>query len=667
MRLLRNDFGLLKHLRPYPSRIAWSLLIVLLILTQQNCGPGFVTDEPSLVAGGQLGNDGNNPQASNPTGNGHPENVLLPSSTPVPDPTSPPPSPPNPVLPVPQVCTPQAIRECTIAHGQGRQTCNAQGTAWGNCQVESCNTGYSFNGSNCVPSNCSNGATNPPSCNSCASGQYFDGSRCLSQACSPDSVRSCSMPNGQGQQTCNAQGTAWSSCQVTTCNDGYQPQGNQCVQVRCTNNATNFPACNQCASDRIWVDDGCRTLSEISHPCPESAYGGFQCYQKKFTISSGYSYQVLLRWNRHNQSSQGTVIWVSGGDGSRAWRTLYAPQAASVQDDWEKAGYRSVELQFLDVGGQQDLNNGYWRYAGGYLRAGELYFEVLKFINQYLKSGSFLNHIGISNGSMVAATAMAYFGADQYLNRVIFHAGPFLPDVKKACRSDHFASFALLGGKRELWFNYLSFWSSGSGAMNPCQALPQNLSILAGNAKTLYPRTAVHTMMGALEATQGFSEWIYHSHESWYQQIVAAEKTYLFNPSLGHEMDWNEVRNHGLKSAPSALPPDIKFYFTDVRNGSIEVRQIRAHQPIHAVVTGLSSGEEAAACWAENVNYEEYCGNPRNWISLPHPDWSYQNGRWLASWDRADRIGVAGKMYTGAWIRKRTGQKSLFSLQILPP
>lgn len=575
-RLSLNRFRSSQAIGPKPNQIAWGVLLLLTIVTQQNCGPAFKVDDTSLHSAQYVSEPGNS-QDPNSLGNNR-ENL--------PPPTNQPPL-TNPTLPNSQLCPPYSTRSCLVTNGQGLQTCSSDGMSWGNCQV-------------------------------------------------------------------------------TSCQSGYQIQGNQCVEARCANQAINFPTCNQCASDKIWSNNACMTIDQLSSPCPEASYSNFRCYQRVFTIASGHSYQVRIRWNRGGQSSNGTVLWVSGGDGSKVWRELDA-RAAAIQDEWRNQGIRSVELQFIDgitSSGGNDLNTGYWRHAGGYQRSSAAYFEALKFVHQYLRQGSFLNHIGGSNGTMVAAYALAYYSADQYLNRVIFHAGPFLPDMRKACSPRHFASFDRSSDVKAIIYNFLSHWIFGGPGRDPCQDLNTS-SILGLGARHIYPSLAIHSMMGEKEMGNGFGAWIIHSHESWFHQVVAAEKTYLYNRNLGHEMDWDEIRRHGIKSPPAGLSGEVRFYFTNSPGGNVAISQVSASQPIYGVVTGVGV-DEGAACWAEESNFEEYCGNPRNWSPMPNRDWSYQNGRWLAAWPQAGQIGQSGKTYRGAWMRTRTGQKGEFSLKIVP-
>ncbi len=50
------------------------------------------------------------------------------------------------------------------------------------------------------------------------------------QVCSPGATQSCSIANGSGQQTCNAAGSEWNDCQVTSCNTNFVQSGNRCIQ-----------------------------------------------------------------------------------------------------------------------------------------------------------------------------------------------------------------------------------------------------------------------------------------------------------------------------------------------------------------------------------------------------------------------------------------------------
>ena len=128
-----------------------------------------------------------------------------------------------------------------------------------------------------------------------------------------------------------------------------------------------------------------------------------------------------------------------------------------LQDKFSAQNIRSVELQFIDRHPSSENILGYGRFAGGYRRASAVYFEALKFVHQYLRQG-FLNHFGGSNGAVVAPYALAYYGADAYLNRVLFHAGPFFPAGVKPVVQIILQVLISLLCKNQNFFNYLSSW-----------------------------------------------------------------------------------------------------------------------------------------------------------------------------------------------------------------
>jgi hypothetical protein len=87
---------------------------------------------------------------------------------------------------------------CTIANGTGNATWS--GIAYGSCTLATCNPGY-----------------------------YISGNSCLAQVCSPNSVASCPITNGTGQETCDTLGDAYGSCVLATCNSGYINSSGTCV------------------------------------------------------------------------------------------------------------------------------------------------------------------------------------------------------------------------------------------------------------------------------------------------------------------------------------------------------------------------------------------------------------------------------------------------------
>ncbi|MCB1144354.1 MAG: hypothetical protein KDK54_19025 [Leptospiraceae bacterium] len=117
---------------------------------------------------------------------------------------------------------------CSISNGTGQQTW-ANG-AWGICQVVSCNSGYQISGNSCI--------TQTPICNP---GYHLENSSCMTD------TKSCSITNGLGQQTwVNG---SWGTCQVVSCNYGYEISSNQCILKTITCPSGQHVENNQCVSN----------------------------------------------------------------------------------------------------------------------------------------------------------------------------------------------------------------------------------------------------------------------------------------------------------------------------------------------------------------------------------------------------------------------------------
>lgn len=128
-------------------------------------------------------------------------------------------------------------------------------------------------------------------------------------------------------------------------------------------------------------------MDNIGSPCPEVEYRQFLCLNKNLTSQEGLIYNVNFRWNRVHKESQGTIVWVLGGDGRGKWRTDFK-ESAVIQDDFDTANsIRSVEVEFLDAPTNVDVSGGYWKYPRGYYSAASAYMAALQFVSTYLKKG----------------------------------------------------------------------------------------------------------------------------------------------------------------------------------------------------------------------------------------------------------------------------------------
>ncbi|MBC7429893.1 MAG: right-handed parallel beta-helix repeat-containing protein [Bacteriovorax sp.] len=123
-------------------------------------------------------------------------------------------------------------QNCIVANGSGSQTWN--GTSYGNCIVNTCNTNYSNINNSCVSNSraCSvvNGTGSQNwggdawgicSVNSC-NPNYIK----TNNACVPSS-QACSIASGTGSQTWN--GSSWGACTINTCGTNYTKINNVCV------------------------------------------------------------------------------------------------------------------------------------------------------------------------------------------------------------------------------------------------------------------------------------------------------------------------------------------------------------------------------------------------------------------------------------------------------
>ena len=154
------------------------------------------------------------------------------------------------------VCTPNACNvgaqiTCSENNGIGVKTCNSTGTGFGACVFSACVSGNNLQGGVCIANSCTpntqqmrcsmdngNGfqlcnaqGTGYGACvlNSCTTGFNLQGGLCVANTCNPGSKLSCSFPNGTGSISCNASGTGYDACQVTACDSDSNLQNGLCV------------------------------------------------------------------------------------------------------------------------------------------------------------------------------------------------------------------------------------------------------------------------------------------------------------------------------------------------------------------------------------------------------------------------------------------------------
>lgn len=130
----------------------------------------------------------------------------------------------------------------------------------------SCDNNVCTNGATNYPScnnnACTNGATNAPDCTTCPSGQTMVNGQCANSctngATNPPTCTTCpaaqTMVNGQCINSCANGATNAPTC--STCPAGRTMVSGQCV-VACTNGATNAPQCNSCPYGQVFNGTSC--------------------------------------------------------------------------------------------------------------------------------------------------------------------------------------------------------------------------------------------------------------------------------------------------------------------------------------------------------------------------------------------------------------------------
>lgn len=398
-------------------------------------------------------------------------------------------------------------------------------------------------------------------------------------------------------------------------------------------------------------------LDQLQQNCPEPEYRNFKCLNKVLRTQEGLDYAVTFRWNRIGQESNGTVIWVLGNNGKGVWRAF--PGSAPIQDDFDRnKNIRSVEIDFTDAPKTTGNSGGYWSHGGGYYSAAQAYMAAVAYVVANLKSGAFLNHVGGSNGTMVAAYSLSHFGAGQYVDRFILHAGPFLPDLQEACDTNHFASFSKSPSMYQNIIEIMGTWTYLDASKNVCADSSVNtinrLSVLKNSVKS-YPQNGIHVVMGEKEKTEGFGDWILQSNFSWYSQIEAAEKTREVISSIGHEMYWLSVASFASRPKPSPMGAAPSLTFSTTRDGAATT-QVAANSKVYGVVRNIDASS-AQACMAESARIAD-CSNPHNWTSFPNADWKFDGSVWRSEFT-PQQLGItAGKSFIGFNINTRTGQRT---------
>lgn len=321
--------------------------------------------------------------------------------------------------------------------------------------------------------------------------------------------------------------------------------------------------------NKVGVDDSALSTSGIprgtsdvfaadkSTPdCENPSLAGWKCLKTAITTYDGKKYNILLKWTRPNKKSVATIFLGFGGDGN--YEPINDPlQRTLFKQLDELDGIRTVSLQMIDPAPPGQTQSGYWIYGGGYHNLGQIFMAAYaEAIKNNLIHGQYTNYYGGSNGSMMLASAMARYNADMYFDRVVFQAGPFLPDLKNACNKFSKSSFHRSPPeKAKFVINIMSVWSFiFPEKQDLCDPnTPDNMSLLKADSKTNYPNTSFHVIMGAKEVTDPFGQWILDSNEEWYLSVKAKFKERIVRPYVGHDTSYEDTRRF-LKLAPNEIP-----------------------------------------------------------------------------------------------------------------
>lgn len=289
--------------------------------------------------------------------------------------------------------------------------------------------------------------------------------------------------------------------------------------------------------------------------CTLPVQAGWKCLKTTIKTLEGNSYNILLKWNRPNQKSKGTVFYGIGGAGMG--ESLEDAPSKAVMDQLDKIDQiRIVALEMLDPNASFPLAGGYWIHGGGYETLAQIFMATLELaIKKNLIHGNFTNYMGGSNGSMLLASAMARYNADTYFDRVVFQMGPFLPNLANACDKNSASSFSLSTTQQQNQIHdFLSRWLHQDPEKNVCSTPGDDrLSLLKDGLKKDYPNTIIHVIVGEKETTEGFGKWILASNQEWYNAISAKQKERILRPYMGHNNSYEDMRRF-LKLAPNETP-----------------------------------------------------------------------------------------------------------------
>lgn len=305
--------------------------------------------------------------------------------------------------------------------------------------------------------------------------------------------------------------------------------------------------------------------------CVEPVLAGLKCLNTSVKTAEGLVYKIQIKWTRPNMESKGSVLMMIGGsgagdirpDGLREQSRMDPPTQFALKKLSDEDQLRVIEVDFVDAPLGSNPWGGYFVHSGGYKSAGYAFMAVVSLlIEKQIVRGNFLNYLGGSNASVVAAYALSHLGMDRFFDRVVFQMGPFMTSLQNSCDPNAEDSFykneiAL----RNYVFELFGWWRYGSNARNVCDNVSDDRLSVLGHIRN-FPNTHVHVIVGALEEQFGFGKYLLNSNEAWYKAISAKSKSRIIRPEMAHNNSYKDMRRY-LKLSPDESPaegedPDYK-------------------------------------------------------------------------------------------------------------
>lgn len=335
-------------------------------------------------------------------------------------------------------------------------------------------------------------------------------------------------------------------------------------------------------------------IDNVTPACTDAVLKGWKCLVTRITNLEGQVYKVGIRWSRPNVDSSGSVIMAVGGAGVGESRND-PPSKLMMDRITETDKLRYIEIEFLDAKSAAPNNwGGYFVHAGGYRAAGSAFAAVIEFVvSQQIVRGQFLNYLGGSNGSTVAAYAMSHFGIDKYFDRVVFQMGPFLPRLSSACDPNSASSFKqnTLDQQNSVR-SLIGSWRYDDVNRDVCSDLSDDRISILGTSLN-FPNTHVHVIIGGLEEFNGFGKWIFNSNLEWYNSISAKSKNRIIRPEMSHQNSYKDMRRY-LKLSPNETAVDDIDYIDQETETCVSNKIVKRNCRASAQITAPTGDSRIA-------------------------------------------------------------------------